>query len=208
MGTFVDDFLGNFERDLVSNSLNVPSSITNAYSAYVALTNVAVGGTYVGKLVQAGRMLETTAVAFATGSNSVKSDWSGAANAIGALIVGGAFIVLAPATVPMAFLGLGVSFLGGVLSQALYETMAQHYPNLSSEVVDWLVESVTETIDDLSDAISQIADDVLLWAGDQIVDYLLELLGNFFPNYGDSALNSADANIRHGPPSPRAAPVR
>lgn len=74
MGTFAEDFWTNCKNDLAGNT-SVPSTIGNGYAAYVSFTNVAVGGSYVGKLVQLGRTVEATAVSFATGGTS--ANWAG-----------------------------------------------------------------------------------------------------------------------------------
>jgi hypothetical protein len=143
------------------------------------MTNGFLGGTYIGQFVQLGRVAEATAVSFATGTTP--ANWSGVANAAGTLVAAGVIISLGSLPVSASIIAAAVTIAAGPFAQALYDTTVQHYPNLIGDALDSLVQSINDAFDSLSDAISNLADQALYWAGNQILDFLADIfhgLGN------------------------------
>jgi hypothetical protein len=70
MPTFTEAFTARFTANLQSSYNTAPGTVSTAFATYINLANVFVGSTYVGKIVQFGRSVESAALAFATGGIS------------------------------------------------------------------------------------------------------------------------------------------
>jgi hypothetical protein len=116
-------FLETFEQKLLANlesAYSVGGLTANGMGTFIKVTNVAFGSTAIGRFLQLGRNVESTAISFATGYDS--ANWSGVVNAATGLIVAVGFIWLAPLTVPAAVVGTAASILAGATAQALFDT--------------------------------------------------------------------------------------
>jgi len=62
--------LDNFQRNALSNINTLPGAVGTGYSTYINLSNLFVGSTFAGKVIQFGRNIEASLVSFSAGARS------------------------------------------------------------------------------------------------------------------------------------------
>jgi hypothetical protein len=145
-------------NNIASNFNSVPGGVSTAYSAYINLTNPFLGGSLVGKIIQFGRNVEASGVAFATGTDS--ANISGLVNAGAALAFSAALIVSAPLTLPWAIGSTIGSIVVGSLAQAIYDTINEFYPTLLSDFGRDLHDGLQHIADDLGDSFADLSENI------------------------------------------------
>jgi hypothetical protein len=171
-------FLETFEQKLLANlesAYSVGGLTANGIGTFINVTNVAFGSTAIGRFLQLGRNVESTAISFATGYDS--ANWSGVVNAAAGLIVAVGFIWLAPLTVPAAVVGTAASILAGAAAQALFDTFNEQYPNanLGSAFHD-LSSALGDAVSRILDTALDLTEDFAQW----LHDLASPLIGNPF----------------------------
>lgn len=175
--SFSTTLTSKFTSNLLANIYTPSGAVSTGYATYVNVSNLITGTTAAGKWIQFGRNVEASLVSFATGATSFDS--SGFVNASAGLVISSVFIATTTLNLTNALVGTFVSITVGSAAQALYDSIAQHYPELMTEIGPALQRQIDNLIK--SDPVvtaSPNGNTTVSFAGTSYLEYTFDAAGN------------------------------